>query len=156
MPKLGTIFLLAASLTLPLTAHAADYRQGNIEIGQPWARATPEGAGKGAAYLLLKNHGMDPDTLIAAQSQIADRLELHEHIQEGGVMKMRKVSGGIAIPPGGTVQFKPGGYHIMLLGLKQRLQEGQQIPIKLTFAKAGELTVNAQVEKTEPHSTHSH
>jgi copper(I)-binding protein len=154
---LGRYFLFAAlTFALSLTARAADYRQGHIEINNPWARATPEGAGKGAAYLILKNHGTAPDKLIAAQSQIADRLELHEHIHEGGVMKMRKVSGGIAIPADGTVEFKPGGYHIMLLGLKQRLQEGQRFPMKLTFAKAGEITVDAQVEKTEPHSMHSH
>ncbi len=152
----GFILFALSALALPAATLAADFKQGDVEIGQVWARATPQGAKNGAAYLVLKNSGKEADTLKSVQSQIADRTEIHEHIHEGDVMKMRQVSGGLAIPAGGTVPFKPGGYHIMLMGLKQRLEEGQHIPLKLSFAKAGEVTVDAQVEKTEPHGTSSH
>ncbi len=148
------MFFALSALALAPASFAAEFKQGDIEIGHVWARATPQGAKNGAAYLVLKNSGKEADTLRGAQSQVADRVEIHEHIHEGDVMKMRQVSGGVAIPAGVTVPFKPGGYHIMLMGLKQQLEPGQHIPLKLSFAKAGEVTVEAQVEKSEPHMAH--
>jgi copper(I)-binding protein len=141
------IFLLAA-LFAATAAHAHDYTVGKITIGHPWARPTAEGSKAGAAYLTLQNAGNDADTLVSAQSPFAEKTQLHETTNDGGVMKMRAVEGGVSVAPGATVAFKPGGYHIMLMGLKQKLDDGQRIPLMLTFAKAGSVQVEVLVDKT--------
>lgn len=128
-------------------AQAHEYRQGNLEIDHPWARPTAEGAKNGAAYLTLKNSGKEEDKLVSVQTPAAEKAEVHEHVHEGDIMKMRPLTGGVPVPPGETVAFKPGGYHIMLMGLKQKLEDGKNIPLKLTFAKAGDVDVEVKVEK---------
>lgn len=141
------VFLLTLMAVLAVgEVQAHDYDLKAIKIGHPWTRPTPEGAKAGAVYLSLTNSGSEADTLIAVESQIAGKTQLHQTIDEGGVMKMRPVEGGIALAPGATVQFKPGGYHIMLLDLKQRLLEGQRFPLTLTFAKSGTIDVEVSVE----------
>jgi copper(I)-binding protein len=144
----GILAILA--LALPALAHAENTKQGDIEIVSPWSRSTPEGAHIGVAYFILKNDGKEADTLTALESGVSERAETHEHINDNGVMRMRAVNGGVAIPPGGMVAFKPGGYHVMLLGLKQKLNEGGSFPLKLTFAKAGAVTVDVKVQNTPP------
>jgi copper(I)-binding protein len=129
------------------TAQAHDYKQGSIAIEHPWARPTPEGARAGAAYLSLQNSGNEADTLLSAETPVSASAQFHETIRDGDIMKMREIRGGVVVPPGGSVSFKPGGYHIMLVGLKQRLDEGQHIPMTLTFAKAGPVRVEVYVEK---------
>jgi copper(I)-binding protein len=151
------ILTMALSLTLYINADAHDYMQGSLEIDHPWARATPDGAKNGAAYITLKNTGKEPDTLISVQTNAADRAEVHEHVHEGEVMKMRPVTGGVLVQPGDTVSFKPGGYHIMLLGLKHKLDDGKTLPLKLTFAKAGEVDVEVSIEKAaKPGASEGH
>ncbi|MBI4724250.1 MAG: copper chaperone PCu(A)C [Rhodomicrobium sp.] len=117
-----------------LAAQAQEYRQGDLTISQAWARPTAGPNKIGAAYVTLKNSGHEADTLTSASSPAADKVEVHEHIHDAnGVMRMRPVEGGLKIAAGATVEMKPGGYHIMLFGLKQDLKEGQQFPLKLTF-----------------------
>jgi copper(I)-binding protein len=78
----------------------------------------------------------------------AEKVEIHIHTQDAsGIMRMRPVEGGVKILPGETVEFKPGGYHLMLFGLKHKLEEGQQIPLKLHFAQAGDLDIEVKIEK---------
>jgi periplasmic copper chaperone A len=72
-------------------------------------------------------------------------------LDASGVMHMQPVEGGLTIPAGGTVELKPGGYHLMLMGLKQKLDEGGQIPLKLTFARAGSVDVQVKIEKKPKH-----
>jgi periplasmic copper chaperone A len=74
------------------------------------------------------------------------RIELHTHIMDGDVMRMREMEGGIPLPPGETVKLQPGGFHIMLLGLKQGLAAGSRFPLTLTFEKAGSVQVDVPVE----------
>ena len=105
----------------------------------------------GAAYLAIKNSGRESDTLESASTPDAKKAEIHETTNANGVMKMRPVEGGLKIAPGQTVEFKPGGYHIMLMGLKQNLKEGEQIPLKLTFAHAGSVDVEVKIEKQPGH-----
>ncbi len=152
MPKL--VFIMAGAIAL-LAAHAADaheYRKGDLTIVHPWARPTAEGAAAAAVYLVIKNAGPDADKLVSVASPAATKTELHETRDENGVMKMRAVEGGIEIAPGASQALKPGGYHIMLIGLKKRLQEGEMIPLTLTLAKAGAVDVEVKVEKREPES----
>ena len=129
-------------------AYADDYKLGNIAIGRPWARPTAQGVKIGAAYLSLENKGSEADKLVSAASPVAANVQIHQTTNEGGVMKMHEARGGVELAPGATIAFKPGGYHIMLLDLKQKLEEGQRIPLTLTFTKAGSINVEVDVEKT--------
>src|SRR5690606_850663 len=110
----------------------------------PWARASAGTARNGAVYLVVENSG-DADRLIAADGAIAERVELHTHIMEGDVMKMRRVE-AVDIPSHGSAALQPSGNHVMLLGLRQPLKEGQRFPLTLTFERAGTVTVEVAVE----------
>jgi len=135
-------------------AYAGDYKLGAIAIDHPWVRPTAEGTKTGAAYLLLTNKGSAADKLVSASSPVAGKTQIHQTSDEGGVMKMREVVGGIELAPGATVALKPGGYHIMLIDLKQKLDEGRHIPLTLTFAKAGSIDVEVDVEKKSREQSH--
>ncbi|HLN23034.1 MAG TPA: copper chaperone PCu(A)C [Patescibacteria group bacterium] len=138
----------AATLCLcliPALAIAHDYKAGDVVIGHPWTRATTGSGQNGAAYLTLVNNGKEADRLIKASTPAAQKAELHTHLVEDGVMKMRPVE-GIDIEPGAPLELKPGGLHVMLLGLKEPLKDGGKIPLTLTFQKAGDVTVEVQVE----------
>ena len=134
------------SLCAAGAAYAADYEVGTIAIDHPWARPTAEGTKAGAAYLSLTNKGTALDKLVSASSPVAGKTQIHQTTDEGGVMKMHEVA-GIELAPGATVALKPGGYHIMLLGLKQTLDEGRHIPLTLTFTKGGSIDVEVDVER---------
>ncbi len=142
------------SLCAAGAAYAADYKAGTIAIDHPWARPTAEGTKTGAAYLLLTNKGTARDKLVSASSAVAGKVQIHQTTDEGGIMKMHEVAGGIELAPGATVAFKPGGYHIMLLDLKETLDEGGHIPLTLTFAKAGSIDVEVDVEKKSGEQSH--
>ncbi len=139
---------LAALLTLTLTAGTAiahGYKAGAIEVEHPWARATAPSAQNGAAYMVLTDLGKEPDRLVSVSSPIADKAELHTHLMDNGVMKMRPVN-AIEVTPGSPATLGPSGLHIMLLGLKQPLVKGKAFPLTLTFEKAGPVTVDVDVQ----------
>ena len=138
-----TLTLLACS-TLLAAAH--EFKLGDLTIGHPWSRATPGGAKIGGGYLTVTNNGSAPDRLVAATTNVADRVEIHEMAMNNGVMTMRQIPGGIPVPPGQTVAFAPGGYHLMLMGLKAPLKEGDRVKATLTFEKAGPIEVTINVE----------
>jgi periplasmic copper chaperone A len=140
-------FALAAVLTA-FTAPAFAQGTGNasIAIEQPWSRATPSGAKTGAIYMTIDNKSATPDKLIGASSDVADKLQIHEMKVENGVMQMREVTGGLPVPANGSVVLKPGSYHVMLIGLKKPLTVGETIPLTLTFAKAGNISVTVPVQ----------
>jgi periplasmic copper chaperone A len=126
--------------------HATVQQQGPVRIESAWARATASGARVGGAFVTLLNTGDAPDRLVSASSDIADRIELHSHVMDGNVMRMREVEGGISLPPGETVKLQPGGFHIMLLGLKKPLVLGSRFLLSLNFEKAGNVQVDVPVE----------
>ena len=132
--------LLALFFTL---AALGAYAQDAVKITAPWARATPGGAKNGAAYMTLES--ASPDALVAVSSPIADRLELHTHVQDAGVMKMMPIE-QVTLDPGKQVEMKPGGIHVMMMGLKRPLTEGEMFPLTLTF-KSGKREVEVRVEK---------
>ncbi len=134
-----------ALLGLATFASAHDYTLQSLSIGHPYARATAPGAPAGGAYLTIENKGSTPDTLVAVKSPVATA-QIHEMSMDGNVMKMRELPGGLAIPAGGKVTLAPGGYHVMLMNLKQPLVAGQSFPLTLTFAKAGSIDVDVHVE----------
>jgi periplasmic copper chaperone A len=135
--------LLAACATLTASAHS--FTIGAIEIGHPWARATAEGQPTAGAYFSLENKG-PADRLVSASTAAADSAEVHTMRMEGNIMRMRKVDGGVEVPTGQKVVFVPGGYHVMLFGLKAPLKVGDHIPLTLRFEKAGEVTVTVNIE----------
>jgi Uncharacterized protein conserved in bacteria len=100
--------------------------------------------GASAAYLTIETGGAS-DRLVAAASPAAARVELHEHILEDGVAKMREVAAGIPVAPDAPAVLEPGGYHVMLMGLTAPLAEGDAIDLTLTFEAAGEITVTVPV-----------
>lgn len=148
--RLNVIHLVGALVALLIAtialAQAHDYTLDGLRIGHPWARASAGAAPTGAAYFALENRGGEPDRLVSASTPAAERAELHTHLHENGVMKMRPVEGGIELPAGGQVLLAPGGLHVMLMGLKAPLKEGERFPLTLTFEKAGELQVEVAVE----------
>ena len=102
------------------------------------------GAGNGAVYVFIENRGTEADTLLGATSDAATTVELHETRQEGGVMRMRPLP-KVDVPAGGRIEMKPGGQHIMLLGLTRDLHPGDKVTIRLRFEKSSEQTVEAEV-----------
>jgi periplasmic copper chaperone A len=128
-----------------LAAANTELAQSNqLEVSNAWARATPGKAENGAAYVTILSP--TPDRLLSASSPAAKKAELHTMEMAGMVMKMRPVA-GLDIPAGQPVALKPGGEHIMLIGLQQPLREGQSFTLTLNFEKAGARTVSVAVEK---------
>lgn len=126
-------------------ALAGDAAVGSLAIQNAWARASAGQARNGAAFLTIVNKGAAADTLVSAAAGVSKTVELHTHIKEGEVMKMRPVE-SIAVPAGGTVELKPGGDHVMFIGLTQALTQGGSFPLTLTFAKAGEVKVTVDIQ----------
>jgi copper(I)-binding protein len=144
-PRLRGLLPILAILAFAGSAAAHEYKIGALSVGHPWARETPPAAIMGAGYLTVKNSGTEADTLIAVETSGAQKVEMHQSTVENGVAKMRPVT-GVEIPAGGEVALAPGGYHLMLVGLKEALAEGMRIPATLTFAKAGKIDVELAVE----------
>ena len=115
-----------------------------ITADQPWARATPPGAKTGAIYLTLRNNGNETDRLIGVEGDLGDHLAVHSHVMADGMAQMRPVD-GVDIPAHGQVDFKPGGYHIMVMGLHAPLIAGQQAKVTLILQKAGRVPLNAVI-----------
>ena len=135
-------YIVAAALAvaaMPAIAH--DYSIAGIEIGHPWTRATSPSARVGVGYLTLTNNGDTADRLVGASSPAAARAELHMTEMSDGIMRMRAVPDGLEIPPGGTVELAPGGYHLMLMELAQPIAEGDAVPLMLEFEHAGSVEV---------------
>jgi periplasmic copper chaperone A len=140
------IWLLAVMFLWGGAAAAETYTVGTIEIGNPWARATPKGAAVGGAYMTITNKGAEADRLIGISSPVASKLEIHQMVTDKGVMSMRPVPGGLEIKPGQTVVLNPESFHLMLTGLKQPLAQGERVKATLDFAKAGKLDLEFVVE----------
>lgn len=142
--KLESI-LCASVLALTIAAvQAQSFKAGAITIEHPYARATAAGQPSGGGYLTLVNGG-GTDRLLSASADVSKSVELHEMKLEGDVMRMRQVD-GIELPAGKTVQLKPGGFHVMFLGLKAPLKAGESFPLTLRFEKAGQVSVDVKVE----------
>lgn len=142
----GLVLALGCSVLTPLAFadEAGEAILGDIMIHQGWARASLGQAPNSAAYMTLMSHGDAADKLIAVSTPAADRAELHNHIMEDGIAKMRPVE-AIELVPGEPFVLEPGGFHVMLKGLKGKLDEGENLPLTLTFEKAGEVTLDVPV-----------
>ena len=137
---------LALAAVCAGSASAQEIKVGGLVLSHAWARATPGGAEVGGGYLTIENKGTAPDKLLGGSSPAAAEIEVHEMAMRNDVMTMRPVSGGLSIPPGQTITFTPGGYHIMMMGLKAPLKKGDKVPVTLAFEKAGEIKVTFDIQ----------
>ena len=144
LKQLTTTLALTALLTAP--ALAGDYKVGSLTIDHPVMRATAPGAKVGGGFLTIENTGKNADRLVGGSVEFAKSIEIHEMKMENDVMKMRQIPGGLEIAPGKTEKLKPGGNHVMFMGLKEQLKQGEQRKVTLTFEKAGSVDVVFQVK----------
>ena len=133
--------LFAVLISVPLAAFAG---QTNVRVDHAWSRAAMIWH-TGVVYLTLTDTGTQ-DTLTSITTPVAVQADLHETINDHGVMKMRSVA-SLTIEPSKPLVLAPGGYHIMLMDLKHALKQGDSFPITLNFAKAGAVTATVIVEK---------
>ena len=149
MPTLSSLIAasaLIAALAAPSTLAAHEVKAGSLTIDAPWARATPSGAKTAAGYMKITNAGQEADKLVGGSAEGIGKVEVHEMSMKNDVMQMRHLSGGLEIKPGETIELKPGGYHLMLIGLKQPLKQGETVKGTLTFEKAGSVPITLKVE----------
>lgn len=123
--------------------------EGDIAIADVWARASPPMAKNGAAYMTLSNTGDAADRLLSVGTDVAERAELHNHVVKDGVAVMGEMD-AVEIEPGAPVAFRPGGMHVMLISLESPLNAGDSFDMTLSFAEAGEITVEVPVHHSEP------
>jgi hypothetical protein len=167
LPRLAPIALVA------LLVAACSGAAGDIKVSEPWARTSPMVAGAGAAYMVIENTGSAADFLLGGSSDVAKAVEVHETVAMESVAPMESAGmggtespmasdGGMAtggsmmgmqkmdrleIPAGGSVELKPGSYHIMLIDLTRELKAGEKIDLTLKFEKAGDVKVTAEVRE---------
>jgi hypothetical protein len=145
-------FLAAAPASLAAAATAAAQQQqhpdaaraGDLAVQQPWTRAAGQGA-TAAGFMAISNRGAAADRLLSASSPAARAMELHTMVRDGEVMRMRPVE-AIEVGAGQTVTLRPGGLHLMLIGLSQPLRQGETVPVTLRFERAGEVRVELPVQ----------
>lgn len=141
-------WLASLLILLLLLAACSGSNEPSLTIEDAWARPSPLMAGNGAVYMVIRNKGRQADALTGVRTSISQAVELHETKMEGDVMKMRPVAGQrIEIPAQGSVELKPGGLHIMLLGLNQPLEPGKSFELTLQFEKSGERTLTIPIKE---------
>ena len=134
---------LAQNHEMPMHHHSIDKsKHGKIIIKDPWARASI--SKNGASYLTIMNHGNHPDKLIGVMAPVAKRIKLHTHKNDNGIMRMRHTK-SILLPPNRSVSLKPGGHHIMMVGLNRKLEMGEEFPLTLVFEKRANITVTVKI-----------
>ncbi len=142
--------LLAAALAL-----AAGPAWAQMEVENAWSRATAPGASIAAGYMVLRNRAASPDRLLSASSELAQKVETHVTVKDGEVLRMREVK-GYEIPARSSLALKPGGAHLMLVGIKRPFREGEKVPLTLRFEKAGEKRIELQVSRSAPGASAGH
>lgn len=136
--------VIATALCLAGLAPAQAQSTSSIEVTHAWARAS---AGTtGVVYLAIANHGTEDDRLTAAETSVADKAELHTTLNDKGIMRMRPLA-DLPVKGGSGAELKPGGPHLMLIGLKHPLKQGEHFSLSLIFEKAGKVETEVTVER---------
>ena len=130
---------LAVCLAGPVAA-------GEIMVMDPYARASRPGAPTGAVFMTLHNMGDTDDRLIGASTPVAQVTQIHTHIDDNGIMKMREIEGGLPVAAGQMHELARGGDHVMLMGVTEDLVQGETIPLTLIFENAGEITLDVPID----------
>jgi copper(I)-binding protein len=139
--------LLALLFSISLPAFA------QIEIENPWSRATAPGQKIAAGYMTIHNKSVAADRLLGGSSPLAAKVETHVTVKDGDIMRMREVK-GYEVPAKGSFELKPGGAHLMLVDIKKPFKEGDTIPVTLRFEKAGEVKTELVVSRSGPPAEH--
>ncbi len=150
---LGSTILLAAG-PIATPGAALDFTAGDLRIDRPWSRAAGANA-NGVGFMTIRNTGAQADRLLSASTPAARLVELHTHIRDGDVMRMRPVT-DIPLPAGQTVTLRPGGMHVMLIGLTAALNRGATLPLTLHFERAGEVQVTLEIQAAGASGGHTH
>ncbi|MEN0106093.1 MAG: copper chaperone PCu(A)C [Pseudomonas sp.] len=145
--------ILSALLCTSLVASAHEYEVGELHIDHPWSREMPPTAPTAAVYFVVHNKGASADRLLSVDTPAAGKAEMHEHVDQNGLMKMQQVQ-FVTVPAGGEATFAPMAYHVMLFNLKQQGKDGERFPLTLHFEKAGAVTVQVAVQKEAPPAAH--
>ena len=132
----------------------AAFAESQITIHHQYA-VSAAGSPSGAAFMVIHNEGDTADRLIDVRSDVAERTELHTHLMENGIAKMRRVEGGFEIPAGSAHELARGGDHVMLMQLMNPLNEGDTFPLTLVFEQAGEMVIDVTVQAQAPAMDHS-
>lgn len=140
------LLIIFAFLTLPISAQA---QQSDIIISAQWARPILIAGRPGSAYFQIENKSAEADRLLSVTSSVSPRLEIHEHTMKDGVMKMGRVD-AIDVPAGGSVELKPGGYHIMIFESTKKYAPGDEIDLTLHFENAGAIEKTVSVMTRQP------
>lgn len=145
--RLVALSLLAALLSAASAeSKPAAVAAGPLTIANAWSRETAAGQSAGGGFVTITNRGAAADRLLAASSPAAAEVQIHRMSMEGGVMRMRQMTDGLAIPAAATVTLRPGSYHLMLVGLTAPLTRGASVPVELRFERAGRVRVPFRVE----------
>ena len=142
--------ILASTLTLAsvmaiASGEAHEVKLGDLVIHHPWSRQSPMAADVAAGFMTITNTGTEDDRLVKATSEISSSAQIHDMKMVGDVMKMAERPDGLVIPAGATVKLKPKSLHVMFIGLKRPVMEGEEFTGTLTFEKAGTVTVDYEV-----------
>jgi len=145
--KFNTILATSALIfSIGSIAYAEDIKIGDLMIERPAIRATVPHAKVAGGFMIIKNNGKTADRLIGGDAAFSGKVEIHEMGVTNGIMKMRKLSDGLEIPAGGSVQLKPGSYHVMFMKLKEQLKAGEKRKAIIKFKNAGKIEVEFDVE----------
>ena len=140
-----TTILSGLALSVLSATAFAQASTSELTFNDPWIRGSAPGQKNGAGYLVIENKSNQPAALVSADSDRADRIELHTIVREEGVAKMREVP-EILVPANDSVTLQPGGYHVMFIGLTQPFKEGESVPVKLNFANGQSVEVSFSVK----------
>lgn len=132
----------AAAINMDTGSNDSDSQDQEMTSGEGMSGSM--GGANSAAYMIIHNNGNEADKLLKAEGDIADAVEIHVSEMVDGVMSMHPVD-GVDIPAKGQAELKPGSYHIMLIGIKRDLNEGEKVNLKLTFEKSGSMDIEAEV-----------
>ena len=133
-------------LTLPPVTTAADRQSDKVIVKEPWLQENPPGQRITAAFMKLENHSSTDAVLVASHTSVARVVEIHQVVTEDGLMKMRKLE-QLVIPAKASVELKPGGFHLMVIGVNQDLKAGDEVRMVLKFADATEKTIVVPVRR---------
>jgi copper(I)-binding protein len=143
------LHLVAAFFVIALAASPGlshEFKVGDLVLKHPWTRATAPGAPVAGGYMTIINNGSTDDRLVGGSFARSERVEIHSMSMSGDVMKMEAMPQGLPIPAGSTIALKPGSFHLMMMGLKDQLIDGEMVAGTLVFEKAGSVQVEFVVE----------
>lgn len=151
-------FALAAIFGTISSANSHDHmvKVGTLTIKEAWTRETPPNAPAGGAYLTITNTGDVADRLVGGSAAFSNIIEIHDMTMENNVMRMFPLEDGLEIPAGETVTLKPGGLHVMMIGITDPFKEGDTVTITLSFEQAGTVDVEFSVAKIGAKEAHHH